>query len=84
MIRIGIVGAENSHAVAIAKILNIDKRVPGCRIVCVWGEALRYAVDAVERGAIPEIVKTPEEMIGKVDAAGVDRACMFCIWYNGC
>ncbi len=73
MIRIGIVGAENSHTVAIAKTLNIDKRVPGCRIVCVWGEAPKYAKDAVARGEISEIVKTPEDMIGKVDAACVDH-----------
>ncbi len=73
MIRIGIVGAENSHTVSISRILNIEKKVPGCRIVCVWGEAPRYAVDAVARGEIPEIVKTPEDMIGKVDAAVVDH-----------
>ncbi len=28
MINIGIVGAENSHTVAIARILNIQKRCP--------------------------------------------------------
>lgn len=73
MIRIGIVGAENSHTVAIAKTLNIDKKVPGCRIVSVWGESARYAKDAQERGQIPEIVKNPEDMIGNVDAACVDH-----------
>lgn len=73
MIRIGIVGAENSHTVAISKVLNIDKKVPGCRVVSVWGESARFARDAQERGEIPEIVKTPEDMIGKIDAACVDH-----------
>ena len=73
MIRIGIVGAENSHTVAIAKTLNIDKKVSGCRIVSVWGESARYARDASERGQIPQIVKEPAGMIGHVDAACVDH-----------
>jgi predicted dehydrogenase len=73
MINIGIVGAENSHTVAIAKTLNIEKRVPGCRIVCVWGESRKYAKDAQERGQIPTIVADPSDMIGQVDAAIVDH-----------
>ncbi len=35
--RIGIVGAENSHAVAIAKTLNIERAVPGFEVTYVWG-----------------------------------------------
>ena len=73
MIRIGIVGAENSHTVTIAKTLNIDKKVPGFRVVSVWGEAPRFAKDAAERGQIPEIVRAPEDMIGSVDAVVVDH-----------
>ena len=73
MIRIGAVGAENSHTVAIAKVINIQELVRGCRVSCVWGETARFARDASERGQIPEIVKTPEDMIGKVDAAFVDH-----------
>jgi len=73
MIRIGAVGAENSHTVAIAKVVNIEKMVRGCEVCCVWGETARFARDAAERGQIPEIVKAPEDMIGKVDAAFVDH-----------
>ena len=29
MLNIGIVGAENSHTAAIAKVLNVEKRVRG-------------------------------------------------------
>ena len=73
MLRIGIVGAENSHTVQISKVLNIQKKVPGCRVVCVWGEAPRYAKASAEAGQIPEIVKDPADMIGKIDAACVDH-----------
>jgi predicted dehydrogenase len=73
MIRVGIVGAENSHTVQISKVLNIEKKLPGVRVVSVWGEAARYAKDAAERGQIPEIVTDPKDMIGKVDAACVDH-----------
>ena len=62
MIRIGIVGAENSHTAAIAKVLNVDRRVPGARVTHVWGETAAYARAAAESGRIPAIVREPEEM----------------------
>jgi predicted dehydrogenase len=73
MIRIGIVGAENSHTVAISKVLNIEKKIRDCRVVSVWGETAGYARDAAERGQIETIVKKPEDMIGHIDAACVDH-----------
>jgi len=73
MINIGIVGAENSHTIAIAKTLNVQKMVEGFRVVCVWGETDEFAQKAADAGQIPTIVKEPEEMIGKVDAAIVDH-----------
>jgi len=73
MIRIGIVGAENSHTVAIAKTINVQKLVPGFRVVSVWGETSKLAREAAEAGQIPAIVKRPEDLIGAVDAALVDH-----------
>ena len=70
---IGIIGAENSHTVAIAKTINIDRLVPGFSVTHVWGEAPDYAKDAQERGLIPNIVQDPEDLIGQVDAAIVDH-----------
>lgn len=70
---IGIVGAENSHTVAIAKTINIEKRIRGFSVTHVWGETPRYARDAQERGQIPNIVKDPSDLIGQVDAAIVDH-----------
>ena len=70
---IGIVGAENSHTVAIAKTINIDQLVSGFSVTHVWGETPDDAKDAQERGLIPNIVEDPEDMIGQVDAAIVDH-----------
>ena len=73
MLNIGIVGAENSHTAAIAKVLNVEKRVRGVRVTHVWGETDQYAQAAATAGQIPHIVRTPEELIGQVDAAVVDH-----------
>lgn len=71
--RIGIIGAENSHTVAIATTLNKKCAVPGFSVVCVWGETDEYAARAAEDGGIPRIVKSPLEMLGEVDAVIVDH-----------
>ena len=73
MPNIGIIGAENSHTVAIAKTINIDKLVSGFSVTHVWGETPGDAKDAQERGLIPNIVQEPEDLIGQVDAAIVDH-----------
>ena len=73
MLNIGIVGAENSHTAAIAKVLNVEKKVPGVRVTHVWGETATFARVAAAAGQIPHIVKKPEELIGAVDAAAVDH-----------
>jgi predicted dehydrogenase len=73
MLRIGIVGAENSHTVAIAKTINIEQRIPEARVVGVWGETPELAKEAAERGQIPDIVDTPEGFIGRVDGVVVDH-----------
>lgn len=70
---IGIIGAENSHTVAIAKTINIDRLVSGFSVTHVWGETPADAKDAQERGLIPNIVQDPEDLIGEVDAAIVDH-----------
>ena len=72
-IRIGIIGAENSHTRGYGTMFNIDKKYPGIRVLYVWGETEEFARDAVERGGIPNIVKDPLEMMGKIDALIVDH-----------
>ncbi|NKB72190.1 MAG: hypothetical protein GKR89_34360 [Candidatus Latescibacteria bacterium] len=70
---IGIVGAENSHTAAIAKVINIDKKVRGAKVTHVWGESAKFAREAAEKGQIETIVKDPTDLIGQVDAAVVDH-----------
>lgn len=72
-IRIGIIGAENSHTRGFGKLFNIDKAFPGVQVDYVWGETEAFAKDAMERGGIPNMVKDPKEMLGKIDALIVDH-----------
>ncbi len=72
-IRIGIIGAENSHTIGFGKMFNTDKKFPGVEVHYVWGETDEFARRAAEKGNIPNIVKDPKEMLGKIDALIVDH-----------
>lgn len=72
-IRIGIIGAENSHTAGFGKLFNIDKKFPGVEVKYVWGETDEFAKNAAVKGQIPHIVKDPMEMMGKIDALIVDH-----------
>ena len=70
---IGIIGAENSHTAGFGKLFNIDKAFPGMEVKYVWGETEEFAQKAMKDGSIPEMVKDPKEMLGKIDALIVDH-----------
>lgn len=72
-IRIGIIGAENSHTIGFGKLFNIDKKFPGVEVLYVWGETEEFARNAMMNGEIPNMVKDPNEMLGKIDALIVDH-----------
>lgn len=72
-IRIGIIGAENSHTITYGEIFNRDRKFPGCEVVGVWGETPAFAKTAAEKGHIPLIVKDPAEFKGRIDALIVDH-----------
>lgn len=72
-LRIGIIGAENSHTAGFGKLFNIDKKFPGAEVKYVWGETDAFAKAAMEKGAIPNQVSEPLEMMGKIDALIVDH-----------
>jgi len=72
-IRIGIIGAENSHTAGFGKMFNIDHKFPGVEVTHLWGETGEFARKAAEAGKIPNIVKEQEEMLGKIDALIVDH-----------
>lgn len=72
-IRIGIIGAENSHSYGYGKMFNTDRKFPGVSVEYIWGETDEFAKVAMERGNIPVQVKDPAEMLGKIDAVIVDH-----------
>jgi len=72
-LRIGIIGAENSHTIGFGRMFNIDKKFPAAEVKYVWGETEEFASNAAEKGNIPHIVKDPEEMLGEIDALIVDH-----------
>jgi len=72
-IRIGIIGAENTHTVGFGKLFNIDKKFPGVEVLYVWGETEEFARNAMEKGGIPNMVNDANEMLGKIDALIVDH-----------
>jgi predicted dehydrogenase len=73
MIRIGIVGAENTHSGRIAETLNVRKSVRGFRVEAIWGETRKLAEQRAEQGDIPLIVQDPAEMVERIDAVIIDH-----------
>ena len=71
--RIGIIGAENSHTIGYGKLFNIDHKFPGFEVKYVWGETKEFAKNAMEKGSIPNMVSNPNDMLGKIDALIVDH-----------
>jgi predicted dehydrogenase len=72
-VRIGIIGAENSHTIGYGKIFNQQRKFPGVEVKYVWGETEEFAKIAMDKGTIPMMVKDPIEMLGKIDALIVDH-----------
>jgi predicted dehydrogenase len=72
MLKLGIIGAENSHSYAIGKTCNIDKAV-AMRVPVICGETMKYAKLAAEKGGIPNIVKDYRDMLGQVDGVMIDH-----------
>ncbi|MGC4190507.1 MAG: Gfo/Idh/MocA family oxidoreductase [Thermomicrobiales bacterium] len=68
MRRIGIVGSDNSHAVAYSRLVNRE-RVAGddVQVVAIWGQEPERTAEVAELGAIPEIAPSLTDLIGNVD-----------------
>jgi len=81
MVRIGIVGSDNSHAVAFSKLFNLspaDSEIApkDFRVVALYGTDPARNKEVAEAGAIETIVDKPEDMLGMVDAVMV-------VWRHG-
>jgi predicted dehydrogenase len=75
MIKIGMIGSDNSHALAFSKLANID-RVLGdrCRVVGIWGAEADRTQEVAREGGIETIVENPADLLDAVDlAVVVDR-----------
>ena len=71
--KIGIIGAENSHATRVSVTVNVEKAVKGVSVEYLWGETAEFAKKTAEAGKIPNIVKNVRDMLGKVDGIMVDH-----------
>ncbi|MEA1997322.1 MAG: Gfo/Idh/MocA family oxidoreductase [Gemmatimonadota bacterium] len=72
-VRVGIIGAENSHSRAFGKMFNIEKKFPGVEVVAIWGETDEFAKHSAGVGGIKKIVKEQSELLGMVDAVIIDH-----------
>ena len=73
MFRVGILGTENSHALAFAQILNgynpeFAGQFDDFRVVAVGGIDRDASQNVASKCGIDVIVERPEDMLGKVDA----------------
>ncbi len=73
MIRIGIIGTENSHAMAFAQAINLPDengkmRFPDVRVVGVYGPDLESARQIINETGVDFLAEKPEDFFGKVDA----------------
>lgn len=76
MIKIGIVGSDNSHAIQFSQLTNLPEGVNGLKIgeaevVAIWGAQRKRTEEVAREGNIPEVVNYPEDMVGKIDAVMV-------------
>ncbi len=73
-VRVGIIGAENSHTIGFGQMFNERKQFPGVEVVALWGETAEFARIAAEKGKIPRVVKEQRELLEVgIDALIVDH-----------
>jgi len=74
MYKIGIIGTENSHAMAFSKIINLPCPItgkilyPDAKVVGVYGPDKTTAQAIIDEAGAEFVAETPEEFHGKVDA----------------
>lgn len=71
MIRVGIIGSENSHAMAFSKIMNTTDQYPDLRVVAVYGEDAQASRKIQEACEVPLLAESAHAMLGQVDAVMV-------------
>jgi len=73
--RIGIVGSDNSHAIAFSQIANDPNNpnhIPGFEATHLFGLDQERNKEVAQSGKIKNIVSDPREMVGKIDIAFIE------------
>lgn len=68
MTRIGIIGSDNSHAVAYSRLANVVQIAGASRVVAISGLDPKRTREVADIGQIPEVVDAPGDMAKDVDA----------------
>lgn len=81
MLKIGILGSDNSHAEIFSKILNCRDHADfladaDAQVVAIWGQETERTEQVAQAGQIATIVARPEAMLGQVDG-------VFCVTRHG-
>lgn len=76
MIRIGIIGSDNSHALAFSKLANLPDEAGNylyddVRVTSIYGLDKERTMEVAKEGEIKTIVNDPKEMLSTVDAVMV-------------
>lgn len=71
MYRIGIIGSENSHAMAFSKIFNVENAYPDVRVVAVCGDWPEESEKVKAECGVDFVAERPADMLGRVDAVMV-------------
>lgn len=71
MIRIGIIGSENSHATAFSEIFNNVGKYPDMRVVGIYGEDPAESKKIFDKCSLEFIARDARDMLGRVDAVMV-------------
>ncbi len=73
MVSIGIVGSDNSHALAYGALVNVEKIAgDSARVVAIWGQEAERTAEVAKAASIEHIIATPEDMLGVVDVVFVE------------
>src|SRR5699024_11270431 len=69
VLRIGMIGTENSHITHFTRFLNVEQRHPGVRAAALAGGRNERNLELADLGGIDRIVEEPAQLVDEVDAA---------------
>src|SRR5699024_9951405 len=69
VLRIGMIGTENSHITHFTRFLNVEQRYPGVRAAALAGGRSERNLELADLGGIEVIVEEPADLVDQVDAA---------------